>query len=144
MSRFALIVPIKRPVDDVWSLIMDMDRYSVAWGEHYTVKTPGPLAVGSLITEDDGETAQVIELDPPRRFTIEVNPVHWAVGQSRIGHILEPVPGGTRFTTWFEPTFVGWGRVLQPALMAYFRRAVRKPVYGVKEYLEAGRQDRWT
>jgi hypothetical protein len=123
---------------------MDMDRYSVAWGEHYTVTSPGPLGIGSILKEDDGETARVIEFEPMHRFSIEVDSSgHWALGsRSRLGHVLEPVNGGTRFTTWFEPDLKSWTRVLRPVLMPYFRR--RKPIVGIKRYLEEGRHDRWT
>ena len=44
MARTELAVVIKRPPEDVWALINDMERYSVAWGEHYTVTSPGPLS----------------------------------------------------------------------------------------------------
>lgn len=143
MNRAAMTVLIRRPLADVWGLIIDMDRYSVAWGEHYTVKTPGPLALGSLIEEDEGTVATVTEFDPPRRFAVEVAGGHWATDSMRIGHVLEPAEDGTRFTTWFEVTFKGWGKMLRPVLVPYFLRFARKPVYGIKDYLEAGRQDGW-
>jgi len=143
MNRVALTVLIRRPVEDVWALIVDMDRYSVAWGEHYTLTSPGPMALGSVIEEDEGTVARVVEFEPQVRFAVEGQGGHWALGSFRIGHVLEPAPEGTRFTTWADATFKGWGRVLRPAVIPYFRRALRKPVNGVKQYLEAGRQDRW-
>ena len=143
MNRFAITVLIRRPVEDIWALMMDMDRYSVAWGEHYRVTSPGPMALGSVIEEDDGTSAQVIEFEPPQRFAVELKGGHWALESARIGHVLQPAPDGTRFTTWFDATFKGWGKLLRPALMPYFRGVARKPVNGVKRYMEEGRQDRW-
>lgn len=130
---------IKQPVDVVWELINDMERYSVAWGEHYTVTSSGPLGLGSTLSEDDGETARVIEYQPKRTFSIEIDPRgHWAMRSARLGHILEPVPEGTRFITWLEADFTFVGRLLKPFLVAAYRRAARKPVNGVKRYLEDG------
>jgi hypothetical protein len=139
VARTELAVVIKRPPEDVWALINDMERYSVAWGEHYTVTSPGPLGLGSTLSEDDGETATVTEYEPMRAFSIDVDTRgHWALKSARLGHVLEPVPEGTRFVTWLEPHFTLRGRLLQPVLAALYRRAARKPVNGVKRYLEEG------
>lgn len=130
---------IKRPLDEVWDLIDDMERYSVAWGEHYTVTSPGPLGLGSTLSEDDGETARVIEYQPKRAFSIDIDTGgHWAMRHARLGHILEPVPEGTQFTTWLEADLTFIGRLVQPILIASYKRAVRKPVDGVKRYLVEG------
>ena len=99
--------------------------------------SPGPLGLGSTLSEDDGETAHVTEYQPKHAISIDIDTHgHRALRSARLGHILEAVPEGTRFITWMEADFTFIGRLLQPILIASYKRGARKPVNGIKRYLE--------
>lgn len=139
MGRAALNVVIRRPLADVWNLLNDMERFSVAWGERYRVTSEGPIRVGSTIAEDSDAVATITEYNPQHDYSFvvkpEKNPFITSVG---MGFVLEPVDGGTSFTTWFEPQFTAWGRLLRPVIVPFWLFLSRKPVNGVKRYLEQG------
>lgn len=145
MSRAELTVVIERPADDVWKVIGDMDAFSAAWGNHYKVISAGPLGVGSIIEEqEDGDTAVVTEFEPNRRMAVALPAPghdfrHWAARGGRIGHILEPIPQGTRFVTWLEVDFKTLPGLIAPALLPLWMRRLRKPVGRVKQAIERSR-----
>lgn len=140
MARKTLGVVIRRPVKDVWDLLNDMERFSVAWGEHYTLTSGGPIRVGSTIAEDDGATATITQHNPQRDYSFVVKPAkkNPIVASVAMGFVLEPIDQGTRLTAWFEPTFTAFGRLLQPAIVPIWALMARKPANRVKRYLEQG------
>ena len=166
MERVEVIVDIRRPVEEIWRLITDMEAYTDAFGqplgERYRVTSPGPLGLGSILeanvyrmtlAEPSGLGAivdanlwmagQVTEFEPNRVMTSsfpapgrEVR--HPAMQSGRISHRLEATPEGTRFITSMEIEPKAEVMLHLRALRARWLERARSAVAGFKHAAERG------
>jgi hypothetical protein len=166
MEPVEVIVVVRRPVEEVWRLLTDMEAYTDAFGqplgERYRVTSPGPLGLGSIVEanvyrltspEPSGlgaivdanlwQAAQITEFEPNRIITTSLPAPgrevrHPAMQTGTISHRLEAIPGGTRFITSvdIEPK----AEVMRnlPALRTRWQERLRSAVAGLKQAAERG------
>jgi uncharacterized protein YndB with AHSA1/START domain len=166
MERVEITVTVRRPVEEVWRLLTDMEAYTEAFGqplgERYRVTSPGPLGLGSIVEanvyrvtspEPSGlgaivdanlwQVGQITEFEPNRVITSSMPALgrkvrHPAMQRGTLSHRLEAIPEGTRFITSvdIEPK----AEVIQhlPALRTRWQERVRSAVAGFKQAAERG------
>lgn len=138
VGRIEGTVVIERPVEAVWKLLTDMEAFSIAWGEHYTLTSAGPLGVGSTVAEDDGTVATFTEFEPNHRYTFSIEGDSRLLRRVIMGFELEPVGKSTRLKLWAQFAFKGGLRLLEPIVLPYWKLLGRKPMANLKRTLEAG------
>lgn len=164
MERVEVIVVIRRPVEEVWRLLTDMEAYTDAFGqplgERYRVTSPGPLGLGSIVEAnvyrvtspapsglgavvDANAVGQITEFEPNRVITTRLpapgrEVLHPAMQRATLSHRLEEIPGGARLVTsvHIEPTTEAMRHL--PALRARWQQRLRSAVAGLKQAAERG------
>ena len=144
MARFDVSTTIKRPVEDVFAVMSNVENNpkwsSVALEAEQT--SPGPIGVGTTARvvakvlgrrmESDFE---VTEFEPNRKF----------VSQSKSGPFplqlsvtFEPIEGGTRVNTTIEGEPGGFFKLAEPLVQRAIKREMEANFATLKDILEAG------
>jgi carbon monoxide dehydrogenase subunit G len=136
------------PREKVWAALTDVDRMG-AWmrGLVRIERLGGPAfgkgtrfrEVRKMFGKEAAEVFEVIEVDPPRSFTLHVDGREGSSkrGDYRFRHELEPAGAGTRLRLSGEISGMGWFFTLLGGLFAgAFRRACRKDLAALKAHIE--------
>ena len=143
MARFDVSTTIKRPVEDVFAVMSNVENNpkwsSVALEAEQT--SPGPIGVGTTARvvakvlgrrmESDFE---VTEFEPNRKF----------VSQSKSGPFplqvsvtFEPIEGGTRVNTTIEGEPGGFFKLAEPLIVSVSKRQSQSDLDNLKDLMEA-------
>jgi uncharacterized membrane protein len=143
MEKIEQSIVISRPIEEVFAFVSDY-RNDPRWrtGIVEFSQTPeGPTAAGTRLREVLRlaglrlETAsEVIEYEPNRKCTIKSTsgPI-----PLRNWRLVEPAPGGTRFTYAIVGESSGFYKLAEPVLVAIFRRQLRAELARLKRILES-------
>lgn len=140
MSRFARIARIEAPATDVWSAVVDVERWP-AWAsqfERLERLDSGPLASGSRVRVKPKGMPEAVwhvtAYQEGRSFTwtSSLAPGVLITG----GHILSPDGDGTNAEFWLEASG-SLGQLLNPLLRrTVFSRNTKSATEGLKRYME--------
>jgi uncharacterized membrane protein len=145
MLREKRSIVINRPVDEVFAYVTDPRNNATwnAWIIETVMRDDEPLAVGSefdtvaaFLGRRIESHAVITELVPNQRGSIRTTTGPVVATGSRI---VEPVPGGTRFTQTLEAdvrgAFRGFGEAF---VIKAFVRQLEADLQTLKELLESG------
>ena len=143
MTSFEQSVTIRRPVEEVWTYVMETANNPAWQGPIVEVRRPAgmPLEVGAEIPEVASflgkrfqVTLVVSELEPLTRSAVRTS-----AGPVRLdgSYRFEPVPGGTRFTMAGEVEAHGVFCVAEPVFAGETRREAASSCQRLKQLLEA-------
>lgn len=144
MSRTSSSITIRRPIDEVFAVLTDVEQTGTWFPgnvvEHWT--SPPPRGVGSTrhalvtvmgrTTEND---AVVTAFEPPHRAVIEgTSPNAPFVGTL----LFAPDGDGTRVDVTTELIFHGATRIVGPVFAAWYGRSWDRGLASLKRMMEAG------
>lgn len=143
MDGFELSVTINRPPEDVWAVLTDVEK-TATWSapaveEHWT--TPGPVGIGSrrmataqMMGRRTRNEAEVTELEPNRKWTMKsVSGPPFEVSAT-----FHAVEGGTLVDWRWSFAFSGLLKVVEPVVVAVFKRQFAKDLQQLKLLMETG------
>lgn len=143
MIKIEQSVVINRPIEGVFTMLTDVDRWEQWAGELSEVKktSEGPLGVGStfigvvkLLGRRMENTHEVTEYEPSRKFGFKITsgPVP---GEG--GFTFESVAGGTKVSLAFEAEPGGFFKVAEPVFARTAQRQWETNLATLKDLLEA-------
>ncbi|HVC40327.1 MAG TPA: SRPBCC family protein [Candidatus Dormibacteraeota bacterium] len=146
MNEISYVVEIQRPVDDVFAVLESFDRFP-EWNSGVTqsrLASPGPLGVGSEAVAVGRLLGRTYEMRSV--FTAYVKnqmiasrtvsgPFHL-----EIQYLVEPIPGGTRFTTVVRGESKGFLKVAEPVALSVTRKQFESASENLKALMEADRE----
>ena len=134
---------INRPVDDVFEFVaVNHFRNHPRWDPNIVELSPtqsGPVAVGSTARVQrrkgaENEVLEVVEFEPPRRFSTRDNIGPFLLS---VTCLIEPVERRTsRLILIADTTVAGPMRIVAPLLRPVFARQMRKSLRRIKEMVE--------
>jgi uncharacterized protein YndB with AHSA1/START domain len=144
MTKVQQSVTIRRPVDEVWTYVIDARNDPIWWNSVVEAGRGAelPPAVGVEIEETFRFAGirfpvrfKVTELEPATRSAVEVvgGPV-----PGRGSYDLEPVDGGTRLTLTLETDAHGFFKLAEPVFARMAQRDVAASCAKLKDVLEVG------
>lgn len=135
---------IARPPGEVFRMVSDVrnepqwhtdvlearlfDNGEVAQGSVFDVRIKPAMGVS-------GGTVTIVELDPPRRVVMRG---HMGKLEPTMTHVVEPAPGGSRFTRLIELSLPFPMAVLTPLVRRMIVTANRGFVANLKRVMETG------
>jgi carbon monoxide dehydrogenase subunit G len=131
---------ISRPPEDVFAVLVDLDRLPDWQSSAIAASSDGPLELGSLVHEkrrflgrELADELEVVAFDPPRRLTLrsQGGPVRLT-----IDHELEPNGGGTRLSVVASGKPGGMMKFAGPMIERTAREEIRSDFARLKELLE--------
>jgi carbon monoxide dehydrogenase subunit G len=131
---------ISRPPEEVFALLVDLDRLPDWQSSAIEAHSDGPLELGSLVHEkrrflgrELADELEVIAFNPPRRLTLrsQAGPVRLT-----IDHELEPNGGGTRLIVVASGKPGGMMKFAGPMIERTAREEIRSDFARLKELLE--------
>jgi carbon monoxide dehydrogenase subunit G len=131
---------ISRPPEDVFALLVDLDRLPDWQSSAIEASSDGPLAVGLRVHErrrflgrELTDELEVVAFEPPRRLTLRSlgGPV-----KLTIDHELEPDGDGTRLTVVASGKPGGMMKFAGPMIERTAREEIRGDFARLKELLE--------
>ena len=140
MIRIEHSLEISRPPEDVFEVLVDLDRLPDWQSSAIAASSDGPLELGSLVHEkrrflgrELADELEVVAFDPPRRLTLrsQRGPVRLT-----IDHELEPNGGGTRLTVVASGKPGGMMKFAGPMIERTAREEIRSDFARLKELLE--------
>lgn len=140
MIRIEHSLEISRPPEDVFAVLVDLDRLPDWQSSAIAASSDGPLELGSLVHEkrrflgrELADEVEVVAFDPPRRLTLrsQGGPVRLT-----IDHELEPNGGGTRLTVVASGKPGGMMKFAGPMIERTAREEIRSDFARLKELLE--------
>jgi hypothetical protein len=139
--RYQQQVELKRPADEVWSIVGDYGqdtRWRAVIG--MSPQPPGPVRVGTTVREVTrfmGVTlttpGEVVEVSEGRRFRWRVTGGPIEFQGERLVEALGP--DGSRVTLSYEGHFTGVLRALEPLVFRAFRSRVRDDAAGLRRLM---------
>ena len=141
MATFENVVIIRRPVEDVFGFLSDLEnipKWNYAIVETRKV-SEGPIGVGTTyqqvrsVPSRSEERLEITTYDPPRQLEIrgQLGPF-----RSRLFYAPDTIPEGTRVANTVEFEFRGPGRLLGRIAVARVQEAVAANLRKFKELLE--------
>ena len=140
MIRIEHSLEIACPPEEVFELLVDLDRLPDWQSSAIEARSDGPLALGSLVHEkrrflgrEQTDELEVVAFDPPRRLTLrsQGGPV-----KLTIDHELEPTGGGTRLTVVASGKPGKMLKLARPMIERTAREEIRGDFARLKELLE--------
>jgi len=143
MARAEVSTTIKRPVEDVWAVISNVENNpkwsSFALDAKQT--SPGPLGVGTtarfvgkfLGRRMESESV-ITEFEPNRKYTWESKSGPFPLKGSTA---LEQIDGGTRVTGTIEAEPGGFFKLAEPLVVSMAKRSVQGDLDNLKDLMEA-------
>jgi carbon monoxide dehydrogenase subunit G len=131
---------ISRPLEEVFALLVDLDRLPDWQSSAIEARSDGPLELGSLVHEkrrflgrELADELEVVAFDPPRRLTLrsEGGPLRLTVD-----HQLEPNGGSTRLTVVASGKPRGVMKFAGPMVERTAKEEMRGDFARLKELLE--------
>jgi carbon monoxide dehydrogenase subunit G len=131
---------ISRPPEEVFALLVDLDRLPDWQSSAIEARSDGPLELGSLVHEkrrflgrELADELEVVAFDPPRRLTLrsQGGPLKLTVD-----HELEPNGGGTRLTVVASGKPGGMMKLAGPMIKRTAGEEIRSDFARLKELLE--------
>ena len=140
MIRIEHSLEISRPPEEVFALLVDLDRLPDWQSSAIEARADEPLALGSLVHEkrrflgrELADELEVVAFDPPRRLVLrsQGGPV-----KLTIDHELQPNGGGTRLTVVASGKPGGLMKFAGPMIERTAREEIRADFARLKELLE--------
>jgi carbon monoxide dehydrogenase subunit G len=131
---------ISRPPEDVFAVLVDLDRLPDWQSSAIEARSDGPLELGSHVHEkrrflgrELADELEVVAFDPPRRLTLrsQGGPLRLTVD-----HELVPNGGGTRLTVVASGKPGGVMKFAGPMIERRAREEIRSDFDRLKELLE--------
>jgi hypothetical protein len=145
MIRITVSELVKRPIEEVWTVVTNFDNWAKAAGSGSVFRqtSAGPLGVGAIVEARRtilGRSRQthsmtITDFEPNRVFGMTDK----VPGLRRLPQrfAFEATPGGTRVTRSVE-LVLGRGRLLEPVVAPLLRRIWRYEGAAMKRIIEAG------
>ena len=143
MARVEVSTTIKRPVEDVWAVISNVENNpkwsSFALDAKQT--SPGPLGVGTtarfvgkfLGRRMESESV-ITEFEPNRKYSWENKSGPFPLKGSTA---LEQIDGGTRVTGTIEGEPGGFFKLAEPLVITMAKRSLKGDLDNLKDLMEA-------
>jgi len=143
MARADVSTTIKRPVEDVWAVISNVENNpkwsSFALDAKQT--SPGPLGVGTtarfvgkfLGRRMESESV-ITEFEPNRKYSWENKSGPFPLKGSTA---LEQIDGGTRVTGTIEGEPGGFFKLAEPLVITMAKRSLKGDLDNLKDLMEA-------
>jgi carbon monoxide dehydrogenase subunit G len=143
MARFEETVVIKRPIEEVFAFVTDLNN-SGTWQSgvlEARMTSPGPIAPGSryvytmqLFGRRVETTGEITAYEPPTKYGYKATsgPFPLAGGAN-----LERVEGGTRVTWVAEAEPGGFFALAAPVIIRMAQRQIQGDLNNLKDILEA-------
>jgi len=131
---------ISRPPEEVFALLVDLDRLPDWQSSAIEARSDGPLELGSIVHEkrrflgrELADELEVVAFDPPRRLALrsQSGPLRLTVD-----HELEPNGGGTRLTVIASGKPGGMMKLAGPMIERTAGEEIRSDFARLKELLE--------
>ncbi len=143
MAQVEISTTIKRPVEDVWAVISNVEnnpKWSSAALEAKQTST-GPIGVGTtaryvgkfLGRRIESESV-VTEFEPNRKYTWDSTSGPFPIKGSVT---LEPIEGGTRVNATFDAEPAGFFKLAEPLVMSMGKRQFQGDLDNLKDLMEA-------
>ena len=143
MVRAEESVVVQRPIDEVFGYLTDPAKIPEwqASALEARLESEGPMRAGSRAVEKRKflgrrmeSTVEVLEYEPPRRFTIKANsgPVPFEVASD-----LSEEEGGTRVRSVLQGEPGGFFRLAEPLVARAVERELRNNLATLKDVLES-------
>lgn len=142
MARTEASIVINRPVEEVFSYLMDVNNWPEWTGFPELEQTSeGPVGVGTTfrgVSEFLGRsgewTSEVTAYEPNRKFQQKIIWGSMSIEQSSI---FEPVEGGTKYTQIGEGETGGIFKMATPVVNRMMKKQLESNLAKLKEVLEA-------
>ena len=140
MIRIEHSLEISRPPEEVFALLVDLDRLPDWQSSAIEARSDGPLELGSIVHEkrrflgrELADELEVVAFDPPRRLALrsQSGPLRLTVD-----HELEPNGGGTRLTVIASGKPGGMMKLAGPMIERTAGEEIRSDFARLKELLE--------
>jgi uncharacterized protein YndB with AHSA1/START domain len=143
MNEAEIVNVINRPAEDVFAVLADLDRYP-DWNSHLTQvrkTSDGPLGVGS--------TMLFVGKMLGRNFESDSVCTEYVANQTlatkttagpfyiEVGYTLQPIEGGTRFTTALRGESKGFFKVGEGVAIGVVKKQFKASTANLKALLEA-------
>ncbi len=143
MAQMEISTTIKRPVEDVWAVISNVEnnpKWSSAALEAKQT-SPGPIGVGTtarfvgkfLGRRIESESV-VTEFEPNRKYSFESKSGPFPIKGS---NTVEQIEGGTRVTAAFDVEPGGFFKLAEPLVMSMAKRQLQGDLDNLKDLMEA-------
>lgn len=148
MGRFDCSVTIRRPIEEVFTVLTDPTR-SPEWSKHSVrgeLITEGPPRVGSrrrTVVKGFGgigtmeSVFEVTEIDPLRAVALRQVSASWG-GTGSTRYTFTPVEDGTRVDWTGELDTTGLMKLFEQPMLAFTRRAFQADLENLKQLMESG------
>lgn len=143
MAKFDVSTTIKRPVEDVFAALSNVEN-SPKWSSaalEAEQTSPGPIGVGTtarvvgkfLGRRIESESV-VTEFEPNRKYTWESKSGPFPFNGSTT---VDQIEGGTRVNTTVEVEPGGFFKLAEPLLMSMAKRQFQSDLENLKDLMEA-------
>ena len=143
MAQMEISATIKRPVEDVWAVISNVEnnpKWSSAALEAKQT-SPGPIGVGTtarfvgkfLGRRIESESV-VTEFEANRKYSFESKSGPFPIKGS---NTVEQIEGGTRVTATFDVEPGGFFKLAEPLVMSMAKRQLQGDLDNLKDLMEA-------
>lgn len=143
MAQMEISTTIKRPVEDVWAVISNVEnnpKWSSAALEAKQT-SPGPIGVGTtarFVGKFLGRRIQsdsvVTEFEANRKYSFESKSGPFPIKGS---NTVEQIEGGTRVTATFDVEPGGFFKLAEPLVMSMAKRQLQGDLDNLKDLMEA-------
>ncbi len=143
MAKFDVSTTIKRPVEDVFAVIGNVEN-SPKWSSaalEAKQTSPGPMGVGTtgrfvgkLFGRRIESESEVTEFEPNRRYTWQSKSGPFPIKGSAT---FEQIEGGTRVNTTVEVEPGGFFKLAEPLVVSMAKRQFQSDLDNLKDLMEA-------
>ncbi len=143
MARAEVSTTIKRPVEDVWVVISNVENNPTwsSFANEAKQTSPGPIGVGTtarVVGKFLGrriESESVItEFEPNRKYSWESKSGPFPLKGSTA---LEQIDGGTRLNATLEGSPGGFFKLAEPLVISMAKRSFQGDLDNLKDLMEA-------
>ncbi len=143
MAQMEISTTIKRPVEDVWAVISNVEnnpKWSSAALEAKQT-SPGPIGVGTtarfvgkFLGRRIESDSVVTEFEANRKYSFESKSGPFPIKGS---NTVEQIEGGTRVTATFDVEPGGFFKLAEPLVMSMAKRQLQGDLDNLKDLMEA-------
>jgi uncharacterized membrane protein len=143
MAKIEGSIEIKRPIDQVFAYVTDMDNLSkwVPAMEEVQHTSPGQMGVGTtlkgvykIMGQRMAWTSKVTEYEPNKKWGESISSGSMLSEELLI---FEPISAGTKFTLLYEMKVGGFLKLFAPLMASSMRKQTKANLAKLKKNLEA-------